>query len=141
MRKDNVRPREDLSIVWMRKAVNGKRSHILLNTGTVQNRDFILMNLKKDKEFIVKKSFPKQYDQAQRKLNEMGHTLREMHERKINTEIWYEGLSLCLWYRMKRKEVEKYEEWINYSEVDHTEEEVIDEIPKNDVKMDRTSLF
>ena len=141
MIRENVTPREEVSIVWIKEAVNGKRSLILLNKGMVQNRDWILMNLKREKELTVKKSFPKLYDQAQRKLNEVGHALREMHDRKINTELWYEGLSLCLMYRMKRKEGDKYEEWIKHSEVDPTEEEMIDEIPKKDVKMDGTSMF
>ena len=141
MMRENVCPIEDLLIDWMKDAVNGKRSLILLNAGTVQNRDFILMNLKKDKEYIVKKSFPKRYNQAQRKLNEMGHTLRKMHDEKINTEIWYKGVSLCLWYRLKRREGEKYEEWIKHSEINPTMEEVNEEAPKKNVKIDGTSFF
>ena len=61
MIREGVTPREGLSIEWMREEANGKKSIILLNATTMQNRDFILMNLKKDKGFIVKKSFPGRY--------------------------------------------------------------------------------
>ena len=88
MMREGVLPRKNLSIDWMKEEANGKKSLILLNAGTSQNRDFILMNLKKDKDYIVKKSFPARYMQAQRKLNEMGHALRKMHDEKVNTELW-----------------------------------------------------
>ena len=141
MMRENVTPREEVSIICMKEAANGKRSLILLSTGTVQNRDWVLMNLNREKEFTVKKSIPKRYDQAQMILNEVGHALREMHDKKINTELSYEGLSLCLMYRLKRKEGDQYEEWVKHSEVDPTDEEKMDEIPKKDVKVDGTSLF
>ena len=125
----------------MKEEVNGKRSLILFNAGTMQNRDFILMNLKKDKDYVMKKLFPKRYEQAQRKLNAMGHALGKMHDEKVNTELWYEGVSLCLWYRLKRREGEKYEEWIKQSEIDPTMEEVNEEAPNKNVKIDGTSFF
>ena len=48
---------------------------------------------------------------------------------------------MCLWYRMKRMEGEKYKEWIKHSEINPTEEEVNEEIPKKNVNIDGTSLF
>ena len=76
MMREDTRPKSNPIIEWMKEENNGRSSLVLLNTGSSQDRDFILRNLKKDKGFTVTKSFPARYKQARAKLNEMGNALK-----------------------------------------------------------------
>ena len=64
MMREGVIPKEGLSIEWMKEELNGKKSLMLPNTRTSQNRDLVLRNLKKEKGYAVNKSFPARYKQA-----------------------------------------------------------------------------
>ena len=69
----------------------------------------------------------------------MGNALRKMHE--VNTELWFEGISLCLWYRLNKKEGKARDGWTKYSQIDPTEDEETEEKPKKGPKIDGKSLF
>ena len=87
------------------------------------------MNQKGNKSFIVSKSFPTRYKEAKAKLNEMGSALRKMYN--VNTELLYEGVSLGLWYRPKKKAGEGRSEWIKHLEIDPTTKDAEKDKPRS----------
>ena len=52
------------------------------------------MNLKKENNFELKRSFPKCYDAAQRKFNVIGHAFHEMKNKMVHTELMFDGIAL-----------------------------------------------
>ena len=87
MMREGTSPKVTPVVEWMKKENAGKSSLVLLNAGSPQNRDHILMNLRGNKSFVVSKSFPARYKEAKAKLNEMGSALRKMYN--VNTELLY----------------------------------------------------
>ena len=71
--------------------------------------------------------FPKCYKAAQTMLNEMGNALREVNKKSVNTDHVYQGTSLCLRNRNRRKEGEQPGEWAKYHEIDPTMQEEVEE--------------
>ena len=136
MMRDGIKPRIDPVVEWMKDESAGKSSLVLLNAGSPQNRDYILRNLKGSKGFTVTKSFPARYKEARSKLNEMGNSLMKMFD--VNIEMMYDGISLGLWYRSKRKVGEERSDWIKHHEIDPTSEDVEKEKP---IKIGGRSLF
>ena len=87
------------------------------------------LNQPLSKNFIVSKSFPARYKEAKAKLNQMGSALRKLYN--VNTELIYEGVSLGLWYRQKKKPGEERSEWIKHHEIDPTTKDVEKEKPRS----------
>ena len=65
-----------------------------------------------------------------------GSALRKMYD--VNTELLYEGVSLGLWYRPRKKEGEERSEWIKHHEIYPTNKDVEKEKP---IKIGGKSLF
>ena len=97
-----------------------------MNAGSQENRDHIMLNLKANKNVVVSKTFPKRYQAAKAKMNQMGAALRKMFP--VNTELFYDGTALGLWYRDKKMPGVEHGEWIKHYEVDPITEETVPEV-------------
>ena len=65
------------------------------------NRVHILTHHKAGKKFIMKKSIPQKYCEAENKLKDMARTLREVNTNAVCTEVEMKGNTLCLMVREK----------------------------------------
>ena len=126
--KDGAQPRTMPVLEWSRKETAEKKSLVMMNTGSQENRDHIMLNLKANKNLVVSKTFPKRYQAAKAKMNQMGAALRKLYP--VNTDLFYEGTTLGLWYRDRKTPGVERGEWIKHFEVDPTTEETVPDVTR-----------
>ena len=95
----NFRP--TATIDYMRKKEGTKPSLIVLNVGSKELRQSLLVNSKKDTKIRVKKAYPARYAAAQKELDNLGYAIRVNHPEKFFTDLQFEGTTLNLVYRAK----------------------------------------
>ena len=105
--RDGVEPLDQLKIVWKKAASENKKSVIILDAGSERNREHILHNQKPGKNFMVKKSIPKRYRDAENELKERARTVRMINLNNIKTEVEVRGTKLVLLVKQKTPVGEK----------------------------------
>ena len=126
--KEGAQPRTTPVLEWSRKETVEKKSLVMMNTGSQENRDHIMLNLKANKNLVVSKTFPKRYQAAKAKMNQMGAALRKLYP--VNTDLFYEGTTLGLWYRDKKTPGVERGEWTKHFEVDPITEEIVPDVTR-----------
>ena len=85
--KDEAEPMGRVKIVFKKGATDNKKSIVILDAVSRWNRENILRNQKASKDFIVKKSIPKRFRDAENMLKEKARTVRVINMNGIKTEV------------------------------------------------------
>ena len=120
--RDGVEPLGPVKVVWKKVASDDKKSVIILDTGSVWNREHILKNQKPGKVFMVKKSVPKRYREAENILKERARTMRVINLNSIKTEVETRGTKMVLLVKEKTPAGAKANDWNIEQEIDLLEE-------------------
>ena len=99
--RDRVKLLGQMKIVWKKAASKNKKSVIILDAGSVWNREHILQNQKPGKDFMVKKSIPKRFRDAENVLKERARTMRVINLNSIKTEVEIRGTKMVLLVKEK----------------------------------------
>ena len=120
--RDGVEPLSSIKVVWKKEASDDKKSVIILDTGSVWNREHILKNQKPGKEFMVKKSIPKRFREAENILKEKARTMRVINLNSIKTEVETRGTKMVLLVKEKTPAGAKANDWSIEQEIDLLDE-------------------
>ena len=120
--RDGVEPLSSIKVVWKKEASDDKKSVIILDTGSVWNREHILKNQKPGKEFMVKKSVPKRFREAENILKEKARTMRVINLNSIKTEVETRGTKMVLLVKEKTPPGTKANDWSIEQEIDLLDE-------------------
>ena len=116
--REGVEPLEPLRVVWKKAASDDRKSIIILDAGSERGREHIIRNQKPGKSFMVKRSIPKRYREAENQLKEKARVKRTINHNNIKTEIEVRGTRLVLLVKQKTPLGEKSNDWIVEDEVD-----------------------
>ena len=120
--RDGIQPLGPIKIVWKKEASDNKKSVIILDTGSVWNREHILKNQKPGKEFTVKKSIPKRFREIENTLKERARTMRVINLNSIKTEVETRGTKMVLLVKEKTPAGTKANDWSIEHEIDLLDE-------------------
>ena len=120
--RDGVELLGPIKIVWKKAASDDKKSVIILDAGSVWNREHILRNQKPGKDFMVKKSIPKRFREAENVLKERARTMRVINLNSIKTEVETRGTKMVLLVKEKTPVGAKANEWNVEQEIDLLDE-------------------
>ena len=120
--RDGVELLGPIKIVWKKAASDDKKSVIILDAGSVWNREHILRNQKPGKDFMVKKSIPKRFRDAENVLKERARTMRVINLNSIKTEVEIRGTKMVLLVKEKTPVGAKANEWSVEQEIDLLDE-------------------
>ena len=120
--RDGVELLGPIKIVWKKAASDDKKSVIILDSGGVWNREHILKNQKPGKDFMVKKSIPKRFREAENILKERARTMRVINLNSIKTEVETRGTKMVLLVKEKTPVGAKANEWNVEQEIDLLDE-------------------
>ena len=109
--REGVEPLEQLRVVWKKAASDDKKSVIILDAGSERGREHILRNQKPGKSFMVKRSIPKRYREAENQLKEKARVKRTINLNNIRTEIEVRGTRLVLLVKQKTPLGDKANDW------------------------------
>ena len=109
--REGVEPLEQLRVVWKKAASDNKKSVIILDAGSERGREHILRNQKPGKSFMVKRSIPKRYREAENQLKEKARVKRTINLNNIRTEIEVRGTRLVLLVKQKTPLGDKANDW------------------------------
>ena len=116
--RDGVELLGQMKIVWKKAASENKKSVIILDAGSVGNREHILRNQKPSKDFMVKKSIPKRFRDAENVLKERARTVRVINLNSIKTEVEVRGTKMVLLVKQKTPVGAKANDWRVEQEID-----------------------
>ena len=120
--KDTLRDEVELlgwiKIVWKKTASENKKSVIILDARSVWNREHILRNQKAGKDFMVKKSIPKRFRDAENVLKEKARMVRVININGIKTEVEVRGTKMCLLVKEKTPVGSKANDWRVEQDID-----------------------
>ena len=116
--RDGVELLGQMKIVWKKAASENKKSVIILDAGSVWNREHILCNQKPSKDFMVKKSIPKRFRDAENVLKERARTVRVINLNSIKTEVEVRGTKMVLLVKQKTPVGAKANDWRVEQEID-----------------------
>ena len=116
--RDGVELLGQMKIVWKKAASDDKKSVIILDAGSVWNREHILRNQKPGKDFMVKKSIPKRFRDAENVLKERARTVRVINLNSIKTEVEVRGTKMVLLVKEKTPVGVKANDWSVEQEID-----------------------
>ena len=120
--RDGVEPLGPIKVVWKKEASEEKKSVIIIDTGSVWNREHILKNQKPGKDFMVKKSIPKRFREAENILKEKARTMRVINLNSIKTEVETRGTKMVLLVKEKTPVGIKANDWSIEQEIDLLDE-------------------
>ena len=116
--RDGVKLLGQMKIVWKKAASENKKSVIILDAGSIWNREHILRNQKPGKDFMVKKSIPKRFRDAENVLKERARTMRVINLNSIKTEVEIRGTKMVLLVKEKTPVGAKANDWSVEQEID-----------------------
>ena len=136
--RDGVEPLGPIKVVWKKEASEEKKSVIIIDTGSVWNREHILKNQKPGKDFMVKKSIPKRFREAENILKEKARTMRVINLNSIKTEVETRGTKMVLLVKEKTPVGIKANDWSIEQEIDLLDEAA--KMPAETYKMKEKGL-
>ena len=128
-------------ISWMKPQDGDKKSLICLSLGSKIKRDQFLMNVNNLAAYKIKKTFPIQYREAQRKMENVAYCLRQTFPKCVATDYRFDGVILNLIYKSRASATSKYGEWKTQEEFNPLEAQQTSTEAESDVVFCNKSLF